>query len=179
MKVTKTEIPEVLLIEPTVFGDHRGYFYESFREDTMRANGIDLPFVQDNQSKSKKGILRGLHFQKEPHEQGKLVRVLKGAILDVAVDIRRSSPTYGKYVTAELNTKNHAQLWVPPGFAHGFLTLEDNTIVCYKCTKYYHQESEGSLLWSSVGIDWGIQDPILSEKDKDAVAFSDFESPFQ
>lgn len=178
MKIIETAIPDVKLVEPTVHGDHRGYFFESFRTDVFSDHGIEMDFVQDNQSKSKKGILRGLHFQQAPFEQGKLVRVVQGAIIDVAVDIRKSSPTYGKHVIAELNTDNHHQLWVPPGFAHGFLTLQDDTIVCYKCTNYYHQASEGALRWNSLGIEWGITDPILSDKDKDAVAFSDFISPF-
>lgn len=180
MKFIPTSIPDVKVIEPTVFGDHRGYFYESFRTDKFLKNGIEADFVQDNQSLSKKGILRGLHFQKPPFAQGKLVRVIAGAVLDVVVDVRSDSAYYGQHVAVELTSSNHKMLWVPPGFAHGFLTLEDDTIFSYKCTDYYNKESEGAVRWNSpsLEIDWGIENPILSEKDEAAPLFSDFTSPF-
>lgn len=180
MEFEQTHIEGVVLIKPRVFGDHRGYFYESYREDLYKQVGIKGHFVQDNQSMSNKGILRGLHFQAPPHAQGKLVRVVKGAVLDVIVDIRSGSNTYGEHYSVELNETNKFQLWVPPGFAHGFLTLEDRTIFSYKCTDYYNHASEGAVYWSSpeLGIDWGISDPILSEKDNVATHFSEFKSPF-
>ena len=180
MKFIPTSIPDVKIIEPTVFGDHRGYFYESYRKDRFAENGIVFDFVQDNQSLSKKGILRGLHFQKPPFAQGKLVRVIAGSVLDVAVDIRKDSKTYGQHVSVKLSAENHRMLWVPPGFAHGFLTLEDHTIFSYKCTAYYNKESEDAVRWNSpaLHIDWGVDHPILSEKDEAAQLFSDFISPF-
>lgn len=181
MQLISTTIPEVIILEPTVFGDKRGHFFESFRQDFLEQAGINAAFVQDNQSQSKKGILRGLHFQAPPYEQGKLVRVIKGAVLDVAVDIRKSSASYGQYVAAELSEDNKRIMWVPPGFAHGFLTLADDTIFSYKCTQYYHPESESSIRWDSpsLSIDWGIEAPILSTKDQEAALFSDFKSPFK
>lgn len=180
MKVEKTHIDGLLVITPTVFGDERGHFFESFRKDTLKAYGVETDFVQDNQSLSSKGILRGLHFQKDPHAQGKLVRVLQGSVVDVAVDIRPNSLTYGQHFSIELNESNKTMFYIPPGFAHGFLTLEDNTIFAYKCTNYYHKESEGCVLWNSpsLEINWGIDSPILSEKDKIATDFADFKSPF-
>ncbi len=180
MKVEKTHIDGLLVITPTVFGDERGHFFESFRKDTLKAYGVETDFVQDNQSLSSKGILRGLHFQKDPHAQGKLVRVLQGSVIDVAVDIRPNSLTYGQHFSIELNESNKTMFYIPPGFAHGFLTLEDNTIFAYKCTNYYHKESEGCVLWNSpsLEINWGIDSPILSEKDKIATDFADFKSPF-
>lgn len=180
MEFEKTNIEDVVLIKPNVFGDHRGYFYESYRADEFRSAGIDANFVQDNQSMSKKGILRGLHFQAPPFDQGKLVRVVKGAVLDVVVDIRKNSPTYGAHYSVELAEQNKFLLWVPAGFAHGFVTLEDNTIFSYKCTNYYDKDSEGSIRWNSpeLNIDWGLSDPILSDKDKEASLFTDFQSPF-
>lgn len=180
MKIEKTFIEGLLIIQPTVFGDHRGYFLESFRKDKLEQEGVTSDFVQDNQSMSKKDILRGLHFQKPPYAQGKLVQVIKGAVLDVAVDIRKNSPTYGKHVAIELNEENKTMFWIPPGFAHGFLTLKDDTIFAYKCTNYYNPASEGSIAWdsTSLNIDWGISSPILSEKDKNAIDFSAFSSPF-
>ncbi len=180
MKVEKTHIDGLLVITPTVFGDERGHFFESFRKDTLKAYGVETDFVQDNQSLSSKGILRGLHFQKDPHAQGKLVRVLQGSVVDVAVDIRPNSLTYGQHFSIELNESNKTMFYIPPGFAHGFLTLEDNTIFAYKCTNYYHKESEGCVSWNSpsLEINWGIDSPILSEKDKIATDFADFKSPF-
>lgn len=180
MDVSTTNIEGLLVIQPKVFGDERGYFFESFRDDVLNNHGVSSKFVQDNQSKSNKGILRGLHFQKAPHAQGKLVRVVKGSVLDIALDIRTNSPTYGHHFSIELNEVNKTIFYIPPGFAHGFLTLEDNTLFSYKCTNYYNLESEGSVLWNSesLNIDWGIENPILSEKDKTAPNFMDFKSPF-
>lgn len=180
MDVSTTNIEGLLVIQPKVFGDERGYFFESFRDDVLNNHGVYSKFVQDNQSKSNKGILRGLHFQKAPHAQGKLVRVVKGSVLDIALDIRTNSPTYGHHFSIELNEVNKTIFYIPPGFAHGFLTLEDNTLFSYKCTNYYNLESEGSVLWNSesLNIDWGIENPILSEKDNTAPNFKDFKSPF-
>ncbi|MBL6730947.1 MAG: dTDP-4-dehydrorhamnose 3,5-epimerase [Bacteroidia bacterium] len=180
MDVSTTNIEGLLVIQPKVFGDERGYFFESFRDDVLNNHGVSSKFVQDNQSKSNKGILRGLHFQKAPHAQGKLVTVVKGSVLDIALDIRTNSPTYGHHFAIELNEVNKTIFYIPPGFAHGFLTLEDNTLFSYKCTNYYNLESEGSVLWNSasLNIDWGIENPILSEKDKTAPNFTDFKSPF-
>jgi dTDP-4-dehydrorhamnose 3,5-epimerase len=174
-------LPNLLLIEPKVFEDHRGHFFESYREDVLAEFGDSPVFVQDNQSLSQKGILRGLHFQKEPHAQGKFVRVITGAVLDVALDIRKSSPTYGQFVVEELTAQNKRMLYIPPGFAHGFLTLEDQTIFTYKCTQYYHPQSEGGVLWNSpsLQIPWGISQPVLSAKDELLPDFSVFESPFE
>lgn len=170
----------VLQIKPKVHQDHRGHFFESFRKDALKDFGVDLEFVQDNQSLSQKNILRGLHFQTPPNAQGKLVRVINGAVRDVVLDIRKSSSTYGQFKVFDLTEQNFEMLYVPPGFAHGFATLEDNTIFTYKCTDYYNPESEGGVLWSSpeLEIPWGIADPVLSEKDKHLTSFSDFQSPF-
>lgn len=170
MEFLPLEIPEVLVIKPDVFTDDRGYFFESFHKEKFASNGIDLPFLQDNESKSQKGVLRGLHFQLPPFEQGKLVRVIKGAVLDVAVDIRKNSPTFGKWVSVTLSEENKLMCWIPSGFAHGFLTLYDNTIFSYKCTNVYNKASEGSIKWNdpAVGIDWGMSNPILSHKDLEA-----------
>ena len=180
MDVTTTNIEGLLIIKPRVFGDERGYFFESFREDIMKSNGVTSKFVQDNQSMSSKGILRGLHFQKDPFAQGKLVRVIKGSVLDVAVDIRKKSPTYGQHFLIELNEENKTMFYIPPGFAHGFLTLEDDTLFSYKCTNYYNKESEGAIRWNSksLNVDWGIVNPILSSKDATAQTFDEFQSPF-
>ncbi len=180
MRITEL-LPNLLLIEPKVFEDHRGHFFESYREDVLAEFGDSPVFVQDNQSLSQKGILRGLHFQKEPHAQGKFVRVITGAVLDVALDIRKSSPTYGQFVVEELTAQNKRMLYIPPGFAHGFLTLEDQTIFTYKCTQYYHPQSEGGVLWNSpsLQIPWGISQPVLSAKDELLPDFSVFESPFE
>lgn len=180
MQIERTHIPDLLIITPTVFGDDRGHFFESYRDDVLKKAGVQESFVQDNQSLSSKGILRGLHFQKNPHAQGKLVRVLQGAVLDVAVDIRKNSATYGQHYAIELNAENKKMFYVPPGFAHGFLTLADDTIFCYKCTDYYHKESEGAILWNSptLQINWKVKDPKLSDKDLIATDFSEFISPF-
>ena len=162
--------------------DDRGVFYETFNLSKFREiTGIeDVSFFQDNESVSKINVLRGLHFQNPPYAQGKLVRVSKGRALDVAVDIRKGSPTYGKYFSVELSAENKKMFWIPPGFAHGFVTLENDTIFCYKCTAPYSKESEGAILWndSQLNINWGIDNPILSEKDQEAELFKYFKSPF-
>jgi dTDP-4-dehydrorhamnose 3,5-epimerase len=180
MKVEKNTIEGLLVVKPDVFEDRRGYFFESYNEERFREHGIDVRFLQDNESKSGKGVLRGLHFQVPPYQQGKLVRVIKGAVLDVAVDLRKSSPTYGKWEGIELSERNKWMYWIPAGFGHGFLTLEENTVFFYKCTQVYHKESEGGILWNDpdLGIKWGMNDPIVSEKDKVAMRFKDFTSPF-
>jgi dTDP-4-dehydrorhamnose 3,5-epimerase len=174
-------LPGLFLIKPKVFEDHRGHFFESFREDVLAQNGVETKFIQDNQSLSQKGILRGLHFQAPPFAQGKLVRVIQGAVLDVAVDIRKNSPTYGQHVAIELTESNFLMMYIPVGFAHGFLTLEDNTIFTYKCTDYYHPEVEGGVLWNSpeLNIPWKTENPILSAKDEKLPSFKDFISPFE
>lgn len=180
MQIIATPIADLLIIQPTVFEDNRGYFYESYSRLIFEKNGIKADFVQDNQSLSQAGVLRGLHFQNPPYAQGKLVRVIKGAILDVAVDLRKNSPTYGKHYDLELNEKNKTMLWIPPGFAHGFLTLENDTIFSYKCSNYYNKASECTILWNDedIGIQWGIKEPNLSEKDKYGIRFKDFTSLF-
>jgi dTDP-4-dehydrorhamnose 3,5-epimerase len=180
MEIRELELKGVYLIKPNVFEDDRGHFFESFNQSVFKENGLDLNFVQDNQSLSQKGVLRGLHFQKPPYAQGKLIRVIKGRVLDVAVDIRKNSPTYGESIALELSEENKLMFYIPEGFAHGFLTLEDNTIFSYKCTNFFNKASEGSLLWSDVdlNINWGNVRPLLSEKDKNAPVFSSFDSPF-
>lgn len=180
MQIEKTEIEGLLIIKPKVFEDDRGHFFESFNKNVFFKNGLSLEFVQDNQSLSNKNVLRGLHFQSPPYAQGKLIRVIKGSVLDVAVDIRKSSPTYGKNVVINLSEQNKIMFYIPEGFAHGFLTLEDNTIFSYKCTNFFNKESEGSLLWNDLdlNVNWGITNPILSDKDKVAPTFNSFNSPF-
>tara|TARA_R110002049_G_scaffold3502_11_gene26266 strand:+ start:6333 stop:6875 length:543 start_codon:yes stop_codon:yes gene_type:complete len=180
MKIITTPIKDLIIIEPNVFKDDRGYFFESYNEKTLNNLGFNKKFIQDNISRSSKGVLRGLHFQKTPFSQGKLVQVLKGAVLDIAVDIRINSPTYGQHFAAELNDQNNRLFFIPEGFAHGFLTLEDDTIFSYKCTNLYHKESEGGLMWNdpTLGINWGIEKPILSKKDLDYIAFENFKTPF-
>ena len=180
MDIKSTLIKGLLIIEPQVFIDPRGYFYESYNKEKFVAAGINIEFVQDNQSLSQKGIVRGLHFQAPPFDQGKLVRVIQGAVLDVAVDIRKNSPTYGQNFSIELSAQNRTMFYIPPGFAHGFETLEDNTIFLYKCTDVYNKQSEGGLLWNDaeLGIKWQSSDPLISEKDKILPLFKDLVSPF-
>ena len=180
MQITETPIKGLLIIKPTVFEDSRGYFYESYNKTLFQQHGVDVDFVQDNQSLSQAGVLRGLHFQNPPFAQGKLVRVIKGGILDVALDLRKDSPTYGKYYDLELNEKNKTMLWIPTGFAHGFLTLANDTIFSYKCTNFYNKASEDCILWNDtdLGINWGIENPQLSEKDTLGKKFKDFVSLF-
>jgi dTDP-4-dehydrorhamnose 3,5-epimerase len=180
MVVEHFEIEGLLLIKPVVFSDDRGVFYETYSNNKYSSYGIPDSFVQDNESISKKNVLRGLHFQSPPHDQGKLVRVVKGAALDVAVDIRQQSPTYGQYIMVELSEENKNQFWIPAGFAHGFLSLVDETIFSYKCTNLYNKESESGLLWNDkdLNIQWPIENPIVSEKDIQFAAFNSFKSPF-
>lgn len=184
MNVLKTEIEGVYIIEPRVFGDERGYFFESFNAECFRdQTGIDVTFVQDNESCSHKGVLRGLHFQKEPYAQAKLVRVVCGRVLDVAVDIRRDSTTFGKYVAVELSGENRRQMFIPKGFAHGYITLEDDTIFQYKCDEYYHPEAEGGIAWNDphIGIEWGVpeEEIILSRKDTQNPQLADILALFE
>ena len=170
MEVIKTDIEGVVIIEPRIFKDERGYFYESFSQREFEEKVCRTTFVQDNQSKSSYGVLRGLHFQKPPYCQSKLVRCIKGAVLDVAVDIRKGSPTFGKYVAVELTEDNHRQFFVPRGFAHGFAVLSEEAVFQYKCDNFYNKESEGSVAWNDpeLDIDWKIpfDKVLLSEKDK-------------
>lgn len=175
MELIPTALPEVVIIKPDVFGDDRGYFFESFHETKFAEYGIYGPFVQDNESQSQKDVLRGLHFQLEPFAQGKLVRVIRGAVLDIAIDIRRNSPTFGKWVSMKLTSENKWICFIPKGFAHGFVTLEDNTVFTYKCSGFYNKASEGSVRWNDpeLNIDWGITNPLLSEKDKMAPLLKD------
>ena len=180
MEIIKPPIDGLLVINPKIFVDDRGYFFESWNEESFVKNGLDLDFVQDNQSLSSKGVLRGLHFQNPPFAQGKLVRVIKGAVLDIVVDIRKESATYGQHFSIELNEENKTIFWIPPGFAHGFITLEDDTIVTYKCTGVYNSASEEALLWSDkdLNIDWGAIKPLVSDKDLVAGSFRNFKSQF-
>ena len=170
MEVIKTGIDGVVIIEPRIFKDERGYFYESFSQREFEEKVCRTTFVQDNQSKSSYGVVRGLHFQKPPYSQSKLVRCIKGAVLDVAVDIRKGSPTFGKYVAVELSEENHRQLFIPRGFAHGFAVLTDEAVFQYKCDNYYNKESEGAVAWNDpqLAIDWRVpaDKVVLSEKDK-------------
>lgn len=176
MQVTRLAIPEVMLIEPKVFGDERGFFYESFNQQAFaQLAGAEIDFVQDNHSRSRKGVLRGLHYQLPPHAQGKLVRVTRGAVFDVAVDIRKSSPTFGKWVGEELSEANHRQMWIPPGFAHGFLVLSEAADFLYKTTNYYAATHERSIAWNdpSIGIHWpGEGEPVLSTKDQHSLSLA-------
>ena len=179
MKVTSLNIPDVLLIEPRVFEDARGFFFESFREDAFKKEtSLNVSFVQDNHSKSSQGVLRGLHYQLPPHAQGKLVRVIQGEVLDIAVDIRESSPTCGQYIAEILSSDNKKQLYIPKGFAHGFLTLSDTSEFLYKTTDFYHPESERCILWNDevLSIDWPKNiDIYLSTKDRMGVIFASSE----
>lgn len=174
MKVIETQLAGVLIIEPKVFGDHRGFFLETFQVERYRDAGIGLPFVQDNHSRSQRGVLRGLHFQRS-RPQGKLVSVSRGAVYDVAVDIKPDSPTCGQYVGVELNDENHRQLWVPPGYAHGFCVISEIADFQYKCTDYYCPEDEGGLLWNDpeLSIPWPVAEPLLSAKDRSNPALQD------
>lgn len=180
MEIIETHIKDLLIIKPKIFADARGYFFESYNEAVFKKHGININFIQDNQSLSHSGVLRGLHFQAPPFAQGKLVRVITGAVLDIAVDIRKNSPTYGQHVALELNEEEKTMFFIPPGFAHGFLTLRDNTIFSYKCTELYNKASEGTVLWNDpdLNINWNISNPILSEKDLNGTPFAEFKSPF-
>jgi dTDP-4-dehydrorhamnose 3,5-epimerase len=180
MEVIETELKGLFVLKPKVFEDERGYFYESYNQNLFKQAGINFDFVQDNQSLSQKGVLRGLHFQNPPHAQGKLVRVITGSVYDVAVDIRKDSTTYGKWFGLELNEKNKWMMFVPPGFAHGFLTLENNTIFSYKCTNFYNKASEDCLLWNDkdLNVNWNFDKPLLSAKDLEGKPFKGFLSQF-
>ena len=183
MRILKTDIEGVLIIEPRLFEDERGYFFEAFSERKFaELTGIETRFVQDNESRSAKGVVRGLHFQLPPHAQSKLVRVVRGAILDVAVDIRRGSPTFGKHIAVELSEHNHRQLFIPRGFAHGFSVLEGDAIVEYKCDNYYAPEAEGAIRWNdpTLAIDWHTtnNEAIVSAKDKLNPLFEECERLF-
>lgn len=182
MNIIQTSIPGVVIIEPRLFKDDRGYFFESFSERDFNTQVREVKFVQDNESMSSYGVMRGLHFQRPPYTQSKLVRCVKGAVLDVAVDIRKGSPTYGQHVAVELTEENHRQFFVPRGFAHGFAVLSETAIFQYKCDNFYHPEADGgiSILDNSLGIDWHIptDHAILSEKDTKHPLLKDFDSPF-
>ena len=180
MKVIETGFSGLYELEPLVFEDARGYFYESYNKSEFEKLGVQDEFVQDNQSKSQKNVVRGLHYQAPPFAQGKLVRVINGAVLDIALDIRKGSPTYGRFHAVKLTESNKKMFWIPAGFAHGFATLEDNTIFAYKCTDVYNKPSEGCILWNDVdlAIDWGIDNPVVSEKDQNGQKWTDFTSPF-
>lgn len=180
MEIIKTRLKDLVILKPKVFADERGYFFESYNQKLFHGAGLNLNFVQDNQSLSQQGVLRGLHFQNQPHAQGKLVRVITGAVYDVAVDIRKDSPTYGEWFGVELTEDNKWMMYVPEGFAHGFLTLKNNTIFSYKCTNFYNKESEDCILWNDpdLNIEWKVKDPILSAKDLEGKLFKDFVSLF-
>lgn len=181
MEIQSTPIDGLLLLRPRLFQDERGSFCETWNQAAFdEAVGEQVRFVQANESRSKAGVLRGLHFQRPPHAQGKLVRVVQGSVLDVAVDLRQGSPTFGQHYAAKLSGENRWQFYVPAGFAHGFLTLEDDTVFHYLCTAQYHPESEGGLRWDDpdLGIKWGVDEPELSAKDLEAELFSGFKSPF-
>jgi len=180
MEIQSTPMKGLLVIQPTVFKDERGYFFESFREDILAAHGHTRPFKQDNESMSQKGVLRGLHLQNPPHAQTKLVRVVKGEILDVVVDVRKDSETYGQYYSIRLGEENKTMLLVPEGFAHGFSTLADDTIVNYKCSNPYNKQAERTILWNDkdLAINWELDNPFLSSKDLEGVPFNTFNSSF-
>jgi dTDP-4-dehydrorhamnose 3,5-epimerase len=180
MNVVPSRIKGLIIVHPQVFPDARGYFYESYQKEKFRAMGIDAEFVQDNESLSQKNVLRGLHFQKPPYAQGKLVRVVSGSVLDVAVDLRKGSSTYGTWESVLLSAANKVMLYIPEGFAHGFITLEDHTIFQYKCTNYYNRESESGIIWNDpdLAIEWNATDPLVSDKDLKGLLFKDLSSPF-
>lgn len=182
MDVVRTDIEGLVIIQPRLFEDQRGYFFESFSERDFAHKVAPVSFVQDNESKSSYGVLRGLHFQKPPYEQAKLVRVVKGRVLDVAVDLRKGSPTYGRYEAVELSEDNHRQLFIPRGFAHGFCVLSDEAVFQYKCDNYYAPQSEGAVRWDDpdLDIDWKIplEDVILSDKDRNHPCFKDLDDMF-
>lgn len=179
MNVIPTAIPGVMILEPRVFGDSRGYFFESFSAETFCKEVCNTTFVQDNESKSCYGVVRGLHYQKAPHCQSKLVRVVKGAVLDVAVDIRKGSPTYGQHVAVELTEENHRQLFIPRGFAHGFAVLSEEAVFQYKCDNYYAPQSEGGIAWDdpALGIDWKLPKDAIILSDKDAARHTLADAP--
>jgi len=184
-KIIETSIEGLYIIEPTVFGDNRGFFMESYNKREFEKIGLDMNFVQDNHSRSKKGVLRGLHFQRK-HPQGKLVRVIRGKVFDVAVDLRKGSPTFGKWYGIILSDENHLMFYIPEGFAHGFLVLSEEADFFYKCTDFYYPEYDAGIIWNDpdIGIKWpfeeyGIKEPILSEKDSKLPRLRDIEIPFE
>ena len=186
MNIVETPLKGALIIEPKVFNDVRGYFFESFSQRDFDAQvapliGHKVQFVQDNESMSSYGVMRGLHFQRPPYTQSKLLRCVRGAVLDVAVDIRKGSPTYGQYVSTLLTAENFRQFYIPAGFAHGFTALEDDTVFAYKCSNFYNKASEGCIMFNDkdLNIDWQIENPITSEKDMHGEAFATFVSPFE
>jgi dTDP-4-dehydrorhamnose 3,5-epimerase len=180
IEIEKTEIEGLMVIHPSVFEDNRGCFFESYNKITFQQYGLDVDFVQDNQSLSRKNVIRGLHFQAPPFAQGKLVRVVRGKAIDVAVDIRKKSPTFGQHVAVELSAENNKMFWIPEGFAHGFVALEDNTVFLYKTTNYYNQESEMAINPNDpvLNINWGVENPVLSDKDRENSLFERVVSPF-
>jgi dTDP-4-dehydrorhamnose 3,5-epimerase len=180
MKVLKTEISGVLILIPDVFEDNRGYFFESYNKTVFEKLGINEEFIQDNQSKSNKGVLRGMHFQNPPFAQSKLIRVIRGSVLDVIVDLRKNSTTFGKNFSLLIDDIENKMLYIPVGFAHGFLTLEDNTIFSYKCSNTYNKEADDTLLWNDTDLNivWNIKNPIISEKDKKGKRFAEFINKF-
>lgn len=180
MEIVKTDFDGLLIIKPKVFGDERGYFFESYNEHVFSSADVKFNFIQDNISKSKKGTVRGLHYQINKHAQGKLCKVVYGKVLDVAVDIRFGSPTFGKYFSYELSEENHSQIWIPPGFAHGFSVLSDIAIFSYKCTKFYNKENERAIIFNDtdLNIDWKVADPVVSEKDLAAPKFKEINKDF-
>lgn len=180
MQIEQTALPGVVIITPARHGDDRGFFSESWNRRSLEAAGLRLPeFVQDNHSLSRQaGTLRGLHYQAPPHAQGKLVRCGRGRLFDVAVDVRRGSDSFGRWVGVELSFENARQVWIPPGFLHGFVTREPDTEIIYKCTAHYDRASDGAVRWDSLGIDWGIAAPLLSEKDASAPGFDNWTTPF-
>lgn len=180
MEIIETNLKGLLVIKPKIFEDERGYFFESYNYQLFKQADLDFNFVQDNQSLSQKGVLRGLHFQNNPNAQGKLVRVISGSVFDVAVDIRKKSPTYGHWFGLELNEQNKWMMYIPEGFAHGFATLQDFTVFSYKCTNFYNKASEDCIFWndSDLAINWPIENPILSDKDLLGKSMKDFNSMF-
>ncbi len=180
MNVSRTDISGLLIIQPKIFEDDRGYFFESYNKNEFEKIGVRDEFLQDNQSESNKGVIRGLHFQNPPYAQSKLIRVIKGSVIDVVVDLRKKSPTYGKYFSILIDEIEKKMLYIPVGFAHGFLTLEDNTIFSYKCSNVYNKEAEDIIFWNDpdLNIQWKTENPIVSEKDKRGRLFADFISKF-
>ena len=180
MELLSVPFEGLVLFKPDLFYDDRGYFFESYQQLKLEKLGIKHPFVQDNQSRSKKGVVRGLHFQKPPYAQAKLVRVVQGEILDVAVDLRKGSPNYGTYFAVHLSAENFLQFYIPVGFAHGFSALADDTIVQYKCSSFYHKEAEGTIIYNdpTLNIDWKVDAPIVTSKDMEGEQFNHFKTPF-
>ncbi|MDR2971534.1 MAG: dTDP-4-dehydrorhamnose 3,5-epimerase [Bacteroidales bacterium] len=180
MNCNTTSISDLIILKPNIFYDDRGYFFESYNSEKFKKSGISDVFVQDNQSCSKKNVIRGLHFQIPPFEQAKLVRVIKGAVLDVAVDLRKDSITYGQHFSVILSEENQLQFYIPVGFAHGFAALENKTIFAYKCTNIYHKDSERSIIYNDkdLNINWNVNNPIVALRDLQAIPFKDFVSPF-